>query len=286
VTFSGGMLSRSTPGPLPQVDAGDQLRLLVNGQVFNQLLYAFAHARILCHDATVEQLDSKVAVVTGAGSGIGRALAARFAAEGMRVIGADVEPEALARYGRRGRRSEDVHVRRVRLRRGCRAVRLRVRVVRIVDVLCNNAGVFVGGMMWERSEQDFAWVLGVNLWGILHAIRAFVPRMIAAGTPAHIVNTSSMAGLTTNAVSGPYTISKHAALAASECLAHDLAMVGAPNQGVGGRAGRGRHAHRQLAAAITPARGARRPATTPRSPIRCCPTSPANRARRPPTSRA
>jgi len=94
-----------------------------------------------------------------------------------------------------------------------------------VDVLCNNAGVFTGGLMWQRSAADYEWTLGVNLWGILNAVRAFVPRMIEAGTPAHIVNTSSMAGLLTNAFSGPYTISKFAALAATECLAHDLAAA-------------------------------------------------------------
>jgi NAD(P)-dependent dehydrogenase (short-subunit alcohol dehydrogenase family) len=80
--------------------------------------------------------------------------------------------------------------------------------------------------MWERPPSDFAWTLGVNLWGILHAARAFVPRMLAAGTAAHIVNTVSMAGLCTNAFSGPYTVSKFAAQAATECLAHDLRAVG------------------------------------------------------------
>jgi NAD(P)-dependent dehydrogenase (short-subunit alcohol dehydrogenase family) len=97
-----------------------------------------------------------------------------------------------------------------------------------VDVLCNNAGVFAGGFMWERPAADFQWTLGVNLWGILHGIRAFVPRMLDAGTDGHIVNTVSMAGLCTNAYSGPYTVSKFAALAASECLAHDLSAIGAP----------------------------------------------------------
>jgi NAD(P)-dependent dehydrogenase (short-subunit alcohol dehydrogenase family) len=165
----------------------------------------------------MEQLRDRVAVVTGAASGIGAALVERFAAEGMHVIGADVEggdtvvradvsnyddvaalaDQAYDRYGR-------------------------------VDVLCNNAGVFAGGLMWERSASDFTWTLDVNLWGILHAIRAFVPRMIEAGNDAHIVNTVSMAGLCTNAFSGPYTVSKFAALAATECLAHDLAATGAP----------------------------------------------------------
>jgi NAD(P)-dependent dehydrogenase (short-subunit alcohol dehydrogenase family) len=183
---------------------------------------------ILCHDACVEQLDGKVAVVTGAGSGIGRALVARFAAEGMRVIGADVEPEALADTAADVPDLETFMCDVSDYEEVAALCDFAYASCGSVDVLCNNAGVFVGGALWERSAEDFEWVLGVNLWGILNAIRAFVPRMITAGTPAHIVNTSSMAGLTTNAVSGPYTISKHAALSATECLAHDLAMAGAP----------------------------------------------------------
>ena len=97
-----------------------------------------------------------------------------------------------------------------------------------VDVLCNNAGVFQGGLLWECTDADFEWTLGVNLWGILHGIRAFVPRMVAAGTEGHVVNTISMAGLATTPFSGPYDVSKFAAMAATECLAHDLATVGAP----------------------------------------------------------
>ena len=95
-------------------------------------------------------------------------------------------------------------------------------------MLCNNAGVFAGGLIWERPASDFEWTLGVNLWGILHGIRAFVPRMLAAQRPAHIVNTVSMAGLCATPFTAPYNVSKFAALAASECLAHDLAAVGAP----------------------------------------------------------
>jgi NAD(P)-dependent dehydrogenase (short-subunit alcohol dehydrogenase family) len=177
--------------------------------------------RILCHDAAMEQLERKVVVVTGAASGIGWALAQRFVAEGMRVVAADVERVSAAgvsayiadvsRYDDVAALADSVY-----------------ETFGAVDVLCNNAGVFAGGLMWERPASDFTWTLGVNLWGILNGIRAFVPRMLAAGTPAHIVNTVSMAGLCTNAFSGPYTISKFAALAATECLAHDLKSIGAP----------------------------------------------------------
>jgi NAD(P)-dependent dehydrogenase (short-subunit alcohol dehydrogenase family) len=171
----------------------------------------------------VEQLAGKTAVVTGAASGIGRALAARFTAEGMNVVAADVEAGALERA------AADTFV--VDVRDGAQVDALAAHAFDrygAVDVLCNNAGVFTGGLMWQRAPGDYEWTLGVNLWGILNAVRAFVPRMIDAGTPAHIVNTSSMAGLLTNAYSGPYTISKFAALAATECLAHDLAAVNAP----------------------------------------------------------
>lgn len=161
----------------------------------------------------MKQLRGKVAVVTGAGSGIGRALAQRLEAEGMQVVAADVEGTAVrcdvSRY-------DDVAA----------LADHAFDTYGGVDVLCNNAGVFAGGLMWNRPAADFEWTLGVNLWGILHAVRAFVPRMLAGGEPGHIVNTVSMSGMFTTAFSGPYAISKFAALAATESLAHDLASVG------------------------------------------------------------
>jgi NAD(P)-dependent dehydrogenase (short-subunit alcohol dehydrogenase family) len=176
----------------------------------------------------MEQLSGRVAVITGAGSGIGRALALRMAAEGMRIVAADVEEQALVDTMMKLEHATSLVI---DVSRSDDLVALADHAYATygaVDVLCNNAGVFAGGFMWERPAADFEWTLAVNLWGILNGIRAFVPRMLAAGTEGHIVNTASMAGLCTNAYSGPYTISKFAALAASECLAHDLAAIGAP----------------------------------------------------------
>jgi NAD(P)-dependent dehydrogenase (short-subunit alcohol dehydrogenase family) len=176
----------------------------------------------------VRDLAGKTAVVTGAGSGIGRSLAGRWATAGMRVVVADVEPDALAdtatELGGVVAVPTDVTV----LSEVERLAERAYEAFGSVDVLCNNAGVFQGGLLWECTDADFEWTLGVNLWGILHGIRAFVPRMLAAGTEGHVVNTISMAGLATTPFSGPYNVSKFAAMAATECLAHDLATVGAP----------------------------------------------------------
>jgi NAD(P)-dependent dehydrogenase (short-subunit alcohol dehydrogenase family) len=177
----------------------------------------------------MRDLAGKTAVVTGAGSGIGRSLVVAFAREGMRIVAADIETDAL----RETEALIDGDVVSVRT-----DVTVRDEIEHLaacaydaydtVEVLCNNAGVFQGGLLWECTDADFEWTLAVNLWGILHGIRAFVPRMLMAGNDAHIVNTISMAGLASTPFSGPYDVSKFAAMAATECLAHDLATIGAP----------------------------------------------------------
>jgi NAD(P)-dependent dehydrogenase (short-subunit alcohol dehydrogenase family) len=178
----------------------------------------------------MNDFKGKVAVITGAASGIGGGLARKATAEGMRVVLADVEEPALLDAEREiaGLGAETL------------AVRTDVSVAADVEalaaaaydrfgavhLLCNNAGVFQAGVMWQRTRSDWDWVMGVNFWGALNGIQAFVPRMIEGGEPGHIVNTSSMAGVTTVAYSGPYVVSKFAAAALTESLAHDLRAEG------------------------------------------------------------
>jgi NAD(P)-dependent dehydrogenase (short-subunit alcohol dehydrogenase family) len=179
----------------------------------------------------MKQLGGKVAVVTGAASGIGMALATRFAAEGMRVVLADVEDAPLAALDAelRGQGAE-VLAQRTDVQDGAAVAALAARGIErfgAVHVVCNNAGVGAGaGPVWTATEADWAWTLGVNLWGVVHGIRAFVPKMIAQGE-GHVVNTSSMAGLVGAPAMGPYCAAKHAVVGISECLHHDLAMTSA-----------------------------------------------------------
>ena len=164
----------------------------------------------------------RVAVVTGAASGIGLALAERFAAEGMKIVMADVEADALERAAAalRGRaaavlatrvdvaRAEDVE----------RLARETYAAFGAAHVVCNNAGVAVIGAVHEHSLADWQWVMGVNLWGVIHGVRAFVPRMLAGGDEGHIVNTASMAGLTTAPFMSVYDVTKHGVVALSESM--------------------------------------------------------------------
>jgi NAD(P)-dependent dehydrogenase (short-subunit alcohol dehydrogenase family) len=181
----------------------------------------------------MRDLAGRTAVVTGAASGIGRSLARRFANEKMTVVLADVErralDEAAAEAGGLNDGNAVAVVTDVSDPDAVEALAARAFAdYGAVHVLCNNAGVFQGGLIWECTQSDFDWTMGVNLWGILHAARSFVPRMLTQGEDAHIVNTVSMAGLATTAYCAPYEVSKFAAAAATECLAHDLASQGAP----------------------------------------------------------
>jgi len=177
-------------------------------------------------------LRGRVAVVTGAASGIGLGLCERFAAEGMQLVISDVGTERLTRAA------------------ACLEA-LGVDVLAVptdvaswesveslaaqafdrfgaVHLLCNNAGVTRPATAWECSREDWSWVLGVNLNGVFHGIRAFVPRMIERGEPGHVVNTASTAGLVAHPGVAAYTASKHAIVGLSESLYHDLRRRGLP----------------------------------------------------------
>ena len=177
-------------------------------------------------------LEGKVAVVTGAASGIGFALSGAWAAEGMKVVMADVEASALAEAAEKVR-SGGTEVLDVvtDVRDGAQVEALAQQAVERfggVHVACNNAGVAGGGLqLWDVPLAAWEWTLGVNLWGVLHGVRAFVPRMIAQGE-GHIVNTASIAGMLAGGTTGPYTVSKFGVVALSEALFFELQLAGAP----------------------------------------------------------
>lgn len=173
----------------------------------------------------------RVAVVTGAASGIGFGLSERFAAEGMRVVMADVEEPALRRsaaeIARKGGEVLPI-VTDVSNREHVEALADQtIEAFGAVHLLCNNAGVGGGhGPIWTIPEGDWEWVLGVNLWGVIHGVRTFLPLLLEQDV-AHVLNTSSIFGVFAGAL-GPYGISKHAVTALSETLYFNLQEVGAP----------------------------------------------------------
>jgi NAD(P)-dependent dehydrogenase (short-subunit alcohol dehydrogenase family) len=163
-------------------------------------------------------------VITGAASGIGRALAQRLSKERMRLVLADVDRRALSELASSLPDAVAVPTDVSRMRDvEALAAQAYARFGR-VHLLCNNAGVAEYGAVWEVPLRRWKRVIGVNLWGAVHGCLAFVPRMIAQGQAAHVVNTASMAGLVTPPLAGAYSASKHAIVALSEALVQDLAL--------------------------------------------------------------
>lgn len=178
----------------------------------------------------MKDFKNKVAVITGAASGIGKGIAEYCAKQGMKVVLSDVEEKALsAAESEIKAMGADILAIATDVSNLDDVKFLAERSVEAfgkVDLLFNNAGVATGSSLWESTINDCKWVIGVNLWGVIHCIHEFVPIMLRQGTPCHIVNTSSIAGLTTYHPSALYQLTKHGIVALSEQLHHDLEIRG------------------------------------------------------------
>jgi NAD(P)-dependent dehydrogenase (short-subunit alcohol dehydrogenase family) len=175
----------------------------------------------------------KVAVITGAGSGIGRALAEAFAAAGSSVVVADLD-DGEAEVVSQGIQASGGVALAVKVDVSDAAAVDRLAAITLerfgrVDVLCNNAGVSTFNLISDQTLDDWRWVVGVNFWGVVHGVHTFLPIMRGQGTPAHIVNTASIAGLLSGvAFIGPYSATKVAVVSISETLAQELAIDETP----------------------------------------------------------
>ena len=179
----------------------------------------------------MQELTGRTAVITGAASGIGLAMAHRLGSAGMRLVLADVEGDALdraaAELGDAGHDTASLVVD-VRDLEQVRALEAFARDrFGEVNVLCNNAGVGAGGLIAQEDDIDlWHWVIDVNLWGVIHGCKVFLPSMISQDGPGHVVNTASMAGLGSAPMMGPYNVSKYGVVALSETLTKEMQMTG------------------------------------------------------------
>lgn len=175
----------------------------------------------------MKQFKDKVAVITGGASGIGLALARRAAAEGMNLVLADIEeaPLAAAAAELKGAGAKVLTVK-TDVSRAEEVENLAAQSLQAfggAHLVFNNAGV--GGVRvktWQATAKDWEWVLGVNVWGVIHGVRVFTPIMLRQGEEGHIVNTASAAGFVSMASTAPYAVSKHSVVTLSEVLYHDL----------------------------------------------------------------
>ncbi len=181
----------------------------------------------------MKELEGRVAVVTGAASGIGRGMVRAFAAEGMRVVASDLETGPLAAVADelRGGGAEVLEVQ-TDVADADAVEALAAQTYErfgAAHVVCNNAGVLNDNRpTWESSVDEWNWVMGVNFMGVVHGVRCFVPRMLEGGEPGHIVNTASMAGLMAGTTNAIYYASKHGVVSLSECIQNEFRELGAP----------------------------------------------------------
>lgn len=183
-------------------------------------------------DINMKELNNKIAVVTGAASGIGRAIVERCVREGMKVVLSDIEEEALLRAEKELKangadvltvvtdvsKEEDMRI----------LAEKTIESYGAIHLLFNNAGVDAGtgSLLWENARADWQWVVNVNVWGLLNAIEVFVPIMLKQKTEGYIVNTASITGLLSGPGNGIYSASKHAVICLSETLYQELRLVG------------------------------------------------------------
>jgi NAD(P)-dependent dehydrogenase (short-subunit alcohol dehydrogenase family) len=178
----------------------------------------------------MKEFKGKVAVVTGAASGIGHAIAQKCAMEGMKVVLADVNEGGLSRIKKeleaQGATVLTVSIDVSRARDVEALAQRTLDTFGGVHLLFNNAGVITTGTVWEDTLEDWEWVIGVNLWGVINGVRTFVPLMLAQDSEALIVNTSSMRGFSRDRENGAYGVTKHGVTSLSETLYYELAERG------------------------------------------------------------